>query len=97
MIVVEPDTKYTVTFDTGISDVEGEKREVLSNRTVSELVSVDGAQPKILRKDDYRIERDDGKQDITYIFKGWFKDKDLTKEWDFDNDALLGFTEIGKD
>ncbi len=94
VIVVEPDTKYTVTFDTGISDVEGEKREVLSNRTVSELVSVDGAQPKILRKDDYRIERDDGKQDITYIFKGWFKDKDLTKEWDFDNDVIEGDTTI---
>lgn len=94
VIVVEPDTKYTVVFDTGISDVDGEKREVLSNRTVSELVSVDGEQPKILRKDDYRIERDDGKQEITYIFKGWYKDKGLTTEWDFDNDVVEGDTTI---
>lgn len=94
VIVVEPDTKYTVTFDTGISDVDGERREVLSNRTVSELVSVDGEQPKILRKDDYRIERDDGKQEITYIFKGWYKDKGLTEEWDFDNDVIEGDTTI---
>ncbi|MDE7322001.1 MAG: leucine-rich repeat protein [Lachnospiraceae bacterium] len=94
VIVVEPDTKYTVTFDTGIAGVDGEKREVLSRRTVSELVSVDGNQPEILRKDDYRIEKDDGKQDITYIFKGWYQDKGFTKEWDFDNDMIESDTTI---
>lgn len=94
VIIVEPDTKYTVTFNTGISGVDGEKREVLSKRTVSELVSVDGNQPKLLKKDEYRIERDDGKQEITYIFKGWYKDKEFTKEWDFDNDVIEDNTTI---
>ncbi len=35
VIVIEPDQKYTVTFDTGISGVAGEKRQVQSGRTVS--------------------------------------------------------------
>lgn len=94
VIVIEPDTKYTVTFDTGITDVEGEKREVLSGRTVSELVSVEGNQPQILRKDVYQTERDDGKQEITYIFKGWYKDRNFTDEWDFANDIIEGDTTI---
>ncbi len=46
VIVIEPDQKYTVTFDTGISGVAGEKRQVQSGRTVSELVSVDGRRKK---------------------------------------------------
>ncbi|MDE7478860.1 MAG: leucine-rich repeat protein, partial [Lachnospiraceae bacterium] len=94
VIVVEPDQKYTVTFDTGISDVSGEKREVLGGRTTSELVSVNEEQPRILEKEKYQIEKDDGKQDIIYTFNGWYKDKAYTTEWDFANDIIEQDTTI---
>ncbi|MDE5699066.1 MAG: InlB B-repeat-containing protein [Lachnospiraceae bacterium] len=93
-IVIEPDEKYTVIFDTGISDVEGEQRKVSKGETISELVSVNGDQPRILRKDTYQIEQDDGKQEITYIFKGWYKDNACTTEWDFSEDVIEKNTTI---
>lgn len=88
VIIIEPDKKYTVTFDTGISGVDGEKREVLSGRTISELVAVNGNQPQILKKGSYQIEKDDGKQELTYTFQGWYHDKEYTKEWNFANDII---------
>nr|MDE6363509.1 InlB B-repeat-containing protein [Lachnospiraceae bacterium] len=94
VIVIEPDQKYTVTFDTGLSDVSGEKRQVLSGRTISELVSVDGSQPRILKIDDFTITKDDGKKETTYTFKGWYKDNACTKEWDFANDTIEQDTTI---
>ena len=94
VIIIEPDKKYTVTFDTGISGVDGEKREVLSGRTISELVTVNGNQPQILKKGSYQIEKDDGKQEITYTFQGWYHDKEYTKEWNFANDIIEEDTTI---
>ncbi len=94
VIVIEPDQKYTVTFDTGISGVAGEKRQVQSGRTVSELVSVDGSQPRILRKDDFTLTKEDEKKETTYTFKGWYKDNACTKEWDFANEIIEHDTTI---
>ncbi len=94
VIVIEPDQKYTVTFDTGISGVAGEKRQVQSGRTVSELVSVDGSQPRILRKDDFTLTKEDEKKEITYTFMGWYKDNACTKEWDFANEIIEQDTTI---
>ncbi len=94
VIVIEPDQKYTVTFDTGISGVAGEKRQVQSGRTVSELVSVDGSQPRILRKDDFTLTKEDEKKETTYTFKGWYKDNACTKEWDFANEIIEQDTTI---
>ena len=94
VIIIEPDKKYTVTFDTGISGVDGEKREVLSGRTISELVTVNGNQPQILKKGSYQIEKDDGKQELTYTFQGWYHDKEYTKEWNFANDIIEEDTTI---
>lgn len=83
-IVIDPDKKYTVTFDTGEApDMKVEKQEVSVGGKASESVSVNGSRPEILKKDTYRIKKDDGKQEITYIFKGWYKDKDYKEEWDF--------------
>ena len=93
-IVIEPDQKYTVTFDTGISGVAGEKRQVLSGKKLSEEVSVDGNQSRILRKDEYTIEQDDGKQETTYTFKGWYKDNACTNEWNFAKDVIEQDTTI---
>lgn len=93
-IVIDPDRKYTVTFATGIAGVNGEKREVLSGRTVSELVAVNGDQPRLLRKGIYQIEQDDGKQEIIYIFGGWYRDNAYTVEWDFANDTIEQDTTI---
>jgi uncharacterized repeat protein (TIGR02543 family) len=92
--VTEPEVEYKVVFDTGLSDVSGETRTVLAGRTTSELVSIDQNQPKILKKDSYKIEKDDGKQITTYTFKGWYKDKEFTKEWNFANDIVEGDTTI---
>ena len=94
IIVIEPDQKYTVTFDTGISGVAGEKRQVLSGKKLSEEVSVDGNQSRILRKDEYTIEQDDGKQETTYTFKGWYKDNACTNEWNFAKDVIEQDTTI---
>jgi len=94
VIVVEPDQKYTVTFQTGIDGVTGEKREVLSGRTVSEMVSIRDEQPQILKKNTYQIEKDDGKQELTYTFQGWYKDKACTTEWNFANDIIEADTTI---
>ena len=90
----EPDKTYTVTFDTGISDVACDKQQVRSGRTVSELVSVDGSQPQILRIGSYTVTKDDGKKEIIYTFKGWYKDNACTKEWDFANDMIEQDTTI---
>ncbi len=90
----DPDQKYTVTFVTGISGVNGEKREVLHGRTVSELVSVNGNQSQILRKGIYQVEQDDGKQEIVYTFAGWYRDNNYTAEWDFANDTIEQDTTI---
>ena len=94
VIIIEPDQKYTVTFDTGISGVAGERRQVLNGKTISEEISVDGSQPRILRKDEYTIEKDDGKQETTYTFKGWYKDNACTYEWDFAKDVIEHDTTI---
>ncbi len=94
VIEIEPEERYTVTFDTGISGVDGEKREVVEGKTVSELVSVNGDEPRILRKDSYEIKQDDGKQEIVHTFKGWYKDNACTEEWDFSEDVIEKDTTI---
>lgn len=97
VIIIEPgrnDRKYTVTFDTGISGVDGEKREVLGGRTISDLVAVNGNQPQILKKGAYQIEKDDGKQEITYTFQGWYQDQNFKNEWDFSNNIIEEDTTI---
>lgn len=87
-IVVEPDEKCTVIFDTGISGVGGEQRKVPRGETISESVSINSEQSRILRKDTYQIVQDDGKQEIVYTFKGWYKDNACTAEWDFSEDRI---------
>ncbi len=72
----------------------GEKRQVQSGRTVSELVSVDGSQPRILRKDDFTLTKERRKKETTYTFKGWYKDNACTKEWDFANEIIEQDTTI---
>lgn len=86
--------EYVVIFDTGISGVTGEKRSVPAHSTVSELVSISGEQPKILTKGSYTVASDDGKQEITYTFDGWYKDSGCTKEWDFASDTIESDTTI---
>lgn len=93
-ILIDPDEKYTVIFDTGIPKVNGEKKEVLFGRTVSELVSINGEQPRILRKGIYQVEQDDGKQEIVYTFAGWYQDNTCTIEWDFANNTIEQNTTI---
>lgn len=86
--------EYTVTFDTGISGIVGEKRTIPAHSTVSELVSVSGEQPKILKKGSFSLNTDDGMQEITYVFEGWYKDSACTTEWDFANDTIENDTTI---
>ncbi len=88
VIEIDPDKKYTVTFKTGIPDVSGEKREVLNGRTISEMVSVDGKQPTLLKKDEFALLKDDGSKETTYTFEGWYKDAEYTVLWDFANDTV---------
>ncbi len=88
MIEIDPDKKYTVTFKTGIPDVSGEKREVFNGRTISEMVSVDGKQPTLLKKDEFALLKDDGSKETTYTFEGWYKDAEYTVLWDFANDTV---------
>lgn len=85
-IVVGPEC--IVTFDTCIPNVDGEQRKVSNGEYLSERVSVNGDQPRILRKETYQIEQDDGKQEIVYTFKGWYKDDTYTTEWDFSEDVI---------
>lgn len=93
-IVIDPDQKYIVTFDTGISGVSGEKREVSANETVKEEVSVDGNAARILRIGSDQIKRNEGGQEVIYTFRGWFKDNECTKPWDFANDVIKQNTTI---
>ena len=86
--------KYTVTFDTGISGVSGEKREVVSDNTISEEVSVDGNTARILRIGSDQIRRSEGGQEVTYTFRGWFKDNECTVRWNFDSDVIRQNTTI---
>lgn len=86
--------EYTVTFDTGISGILGEKRTVAAHSTVSELVSISGEQPQILVKGSYTVESDNGKQEITYVFDGWYKDSACTTEWNFTSDTVESDTII---
>ena len=88
VIEIDPDKKYTVTFKTGIPDVSGEKREVFNGRTISEMVSVDGKQPTLLKKDEFALLKDDGSKETTYTFEGWYKDAEYTVLWDFANDTV---------
>ena len=90
----EEKREYTVTFDTGISGILGEKRTVAAHSTVSELVSISGEQPQILTKGSYTVESDSGKQEITYVFDGWYKDSACTTEWNFASDTVEGDTVI---
>lgn len=90
----EEKREYTVTFDTGISGILGEKRTVAAHSTVSELVSISGEQPQILTKGSYTVESDNGKQEITYVFDGWYKDSACTTEWNFASDTVEGDTVI---
>lgn len=87
VVPTEP-KKYTVTFDTGISGVSGEKREVVSDNTISEEVSVDGNTARILRIGSDQIRRSEGGQEVTYTFRGWFKDNECTVRWNFDSDVI---------
>ena len=57
-------------------------------------MSVDGSQPRILRKDDFTLTKEDEKKETTYIFKGWYKDNACTKEWDFANEIIEQDTTI---
>ncbi len=86
--------EYTVTFDTGISGIAGEKRTIPAHSTVSELVSISGEQPQILAKGTYTVKTDDGKQETVYTFDGWYKDSGCTTEWNFANDTIEGDTTI---
>lgn len=90
----KPEQKYIVTFDTGISGVSGESREVLSDKTISEAVSVDGKAARILRIGVDQIERNDGNQQVTYIFRGWFKDNACTVPWNFAGDVIKQDTTV---
>ncbi len=90
----EEKREYTVTFDTGISGILGEKRTVAAHSIVSELVSISGEQPQILTKGSYTVESDSGKQEITYVFDGWYKDSACTTEWNFASDTVEGDTVI---
>ncbi len=95
-IVIDPDQdqeqEYTITFDIGISGVKVEQKKVSKGENVSESVSVDGRQPEILGKGTYQIRQDDGKQEIVYTFKGWYKDD--TTEWDFSEDVVENDTTL---
>lgn len=91
---IEETREYTVTFDTGIPGIIGEKRTVLAHSTVSELVSISGEQPQILTKGDYTVESDDGKQETIYTFDGWYKDSGCTTEWNFASDTIEQDTTI---
>ena len=85
-IVVE---EVTVTFDIGITDIDIEvkNKEVFSGDKITE--------PEIPQKDTRKIIKDDKKQqEITYTFKGWFKDKDFSKEWDFSKDTVESDTTL---
>lgn len=93
VVPTEP-KKYTVTFDTGISGVSGEKREVVSDNTISEEVSVDGNTARILRIGSDQIRRSEGGQEVTYTFRGWFKDNECTVRWNFDSDVIRQNTTI---
>ena len=57
-------------------------------------MSVDGSQPRILRKDDFTLTKEDEKKETTYTFKGWYKDNACTKEWDFANEIIEQDTTI---
>lgn len=87
-IVIDPDEKYIVTFDTGISGVSGEKREVPKGKTTSEEVSVDGKTARILRIGSDQIRRSEGGQEVTYTFRGWFQDNECTVRWNFGSDVI---------
>lgn len=87
-IKTEEAREYTVAFDVGIPNITGENRTVPAHSTVSELVSVSGEPPKILQKGSYTIAADDGKQETTYVFDGWYKDLGCTAEWNFANDTI---------
>ena len=93
VVPTEP-KKYTVTFDTGISGVSGEKREVVSDNTISEAVSVDGNTARILRIGSDQIRRSEGGQEVTYTFRGWFKDNECTVRWNFGSDVIKQNTTI---
>ncbi len=86
--------EYTVTFDTGISGITGEKRTVAAHSTVSELVSISGGQPQKLEQGSYTVETDDGKQETVYTFDGWYKDSACTTAWDFAKDTIEQDTTI---
>ncbi len=90
----EEPREYSVTFDTGITGITGEKRTVPAHSTVSELVSISGEQPQILAKGNYTVKTDDGKQETVYTFDGWYKDSGCTTEWNFANDTVEGDTTI---
>ena len=76
------------------SESESKPTESESESQVSELVSVDGSQPRILRKDDFTLTKEDEKKETTYTFKGWYKDNACTKEWDFANEIIEQDTTI---
>lgn len=85
-IVVE---EFTVTFDIGITDIDIEvkNKEVFSGDRITE--------PESPQKDTRKIIKDDKKQqEITYTFKGWFKDKNFSKAWDFSKDTVESDTTL---
>lgn len=81
-IVIEPEEKYTVTFDTGAAGVKVEQQTVTEGETLSAPEVINGESTTTLKKDTYQVRTDDGKQEIVYTFKGWYADEGLTKEWD---------------
>lgn len=88
------DKEYTVEFIIGIDGIEGEVRSALADCTISDVVSVNGEQPKRLVPNEYTIFKDDGKNEITYKFQGWYKDLEYTQEWDFANDIVTSDMKI---
>lgn len=86
--------EYTVTFDTGISEIAGEKRTVPSGSTISELVSIADEQPKLLKRGSFSLNTDNGTQETVYIFDGWYKNVSCTLEWDFANDTIESDTTV---
>lgn len=92
--VSETSREYKVTFDTGIADIVGETRTVTVHSTLSELVSVAGKEAAILEKGTFSLKVENEKQEITYVFDGWYKDSACKTAWDFAKDTIEGDTTI---
>ena len=55
---------------------------------------MDGNTARILRIGSDQIRRSEGGQEVTYTFRGWFKDNECTVRWNFDSDVIRQNTTI---